>query len=58
MIEYCTFYKETTGFSKVILVLKNIAIIVIGLAGLTIGTYTSLKEIIHTFFVSAPNHHY
>lgn len=56
MIEYCTFHKETTGFSKVIMVFKNLIIVVIGLAGLTIGTYTSLSEIIKEFFLNGGEH--
>ncbi|XP_031641031.1 proton-coupled amino acid transporter-like protein CG1139 [Contarinia nasturtii] len=58
MIEYCTFHKEKSGLSKAIMVLKNLVIVAIGLAGLTIGTYTSLKEIIHTFFVDGNDHNY
>lgn len=50
LVEYCTFHKERDGFSKLILILKAVIIIIIGLAGLIIGTYTSLSEIVHTYF--------
>lgn len=57
MVEYCTFYKDVKGLSKVLLVLKSVAIVAIGIAGLTIGTSTSLNEIIKTFFVDEGHHH-
>lgn len=51
LIEYCTFYKERHGIHKVILILKDVIIIVIGVAGLITGTWTSLSEIVNTYFV-------
>lgn len=57
IIEYCTFHKEISGAKKLLMIVKNVFIALIGLAGLTIGTYTSLSEIVHTFFVESNNHH-
>lgn len=57
MVEYCTFYKETTGLSKVVMVIKNLLFVVVGLAGLTIGTYTSLSEIICEFLIECDSKH-
>lgn len=39
------------------MVIKNLLIVVIGLAGLTIGTYTSLSEIICEFFIECDSKH-
>lgn len=50
LIDYCTFSKQTKGASKVFMIVKNVLIAFIGGAGLIIGTYTSLEEIIKTFF--------
>lgn len=57
LIDYCTFAKQTKGFSKIILVVKNVLIAFIGAAGLVIGTYTSLEEIVKTFFVEENGQH-
>lgn len=57
LIEYCTFHKQYTGASKLLMIIKNLIIILIGLAGLTIGTYTSLTEIVHTFVIESKDHH-
>lgn len=35
------------------MIVKNLVIVLIGLAGLTIGTYTSLNEIICKFFIQS-----
>lgn len=53
MVEYCTFHKETTGLSKAIMIVKDLVIVLIGLAGLFIGTWTSLSEIICKFFIQS-----
>lgn len=51
LIDYCTFSKQKTGLAKVIMVTKNAMIGFLAAAGLIIGTYTSIEEIIHTFFL-------
>lgn len=51
LIEYCTFAKQTTGWRKIILIFKNVVIALIGAAGLIIGTYTSLEEIVRKIIV-------
>lgn len=58
MVEYCTFHKEVSGASKAIMIMKNLFIVLIGLAGLFIGTYTSMSEIIATFFLSDESGHH
>lgn len=50
LIQLCTYWYETRGTAKVWLIVKNTLIVCFGLAGLVIGTYTSLSEIIKTFF--------
>lgn len=57
LIEYCTFSKQTRGFAKVIMVTKCVLIALIGAAGLVIGTYTSLEEIIKTLFHGKSENH-
>lgn len=50
IIEVATFWKTTHGSKKVLLVIKAFILIFVGFAGLIIGTYTSIAEIIKTFF--------
>lgn len=50
LIQLFTYWKQISGLEKVIMVLKNAVIVIIGLVGLVVGTYTSLSEIIATFF--------
>lgn len=57
LIDYCTFAKQTKGLSKVILVVKNVLIALIGVAGLIIGTYTSLEEIVKKIFLGEVDEH-
>lgn len=49
LIQLFTYWKQISGLEKVFMVLKNAVIIIIGLVGLVVGTYTSLSEIIITF---------
>lgn len=58
LVEYCTFHKEVSGASKAFMIMKNVFIALIGLAGLFIGTYTSMSEIIATFFLSEQRGHH
>lgn len=51
MIQLCTEWKYISGLQKVWMVVKGMFIMVVGVMGLVIGTYTSLSEIIATFFV-------
>jgi proton-coupled amino acid transporter len=51
LIETCTFWKHISGYRKTWMVCKNIFIGVIALAGLVIGLYTSVSEIIETYFM-------
>lgn len=50
LIQICTYWYYVSGFRKVWLVVSNILIIIVGILGLIVGTYTSLSEIIDTFF--------
>lgn len=49
-IEICTYWYQRTGLSKVWLIVSNLVIVIVGILGLVIGTYTSMSEIIKTFF--------
>ncbi|KAH8371237.1 hypothetical protein KR093_006713 [Drosophila rubida] len=49
LIQICTHWYETSGISKAWLLLSNFVLIIVGILGLVIGTYTSLKEIVLTF---------
>lgn len=50
IIELCTYWKDVSGFRKFFMVIKNMVICIVGIAGLFIGTYTSISEIIETFW--------
>lgn len=50
MIQMCTYWYHVKGSAKVWLIVKNTIIVIIGVTGLIVGTYTSLSEIIKTFF--------
>lgn len=56
IIELCTYWKFTGGMEKTWLIIKTTLIVSVGVAGLTIGTYTSLAEIVKTFFLSEEHH--
>lgn len=49
IIQMCTYWYQTTGMKKVWLIISNTFLIVVGVLGLVVGTYTSLAEIIKTF---------
>ncbi|KAI8040902.1 hypothetical protein M5D96_006845 [Drosophila gunungcola] len=49
LIQICTHWYQTKGIGKAWLVLSNFVLIIVGILGLVIGTYTSLKEIVLTF---------
>ncbi|XP_037931520.1 proton-coupled amino acid transporter-like protein CG1139 [Teleopsis dalmanni] len=49
LIQICTHWYYTEGLSKIWLLLSNFVLIIVGVLGLVIGTYTSLSEIIATF---------
>ncbi|TMW46321.1 hypothetical protein DOY81_008601, partial [Sarcophaga bullata] len=49
LIQICTHWYTTHGFAKVWLLFSNFFLIIVGILGLVIGTYTSLAEIIATF---------
>lgn len=50
MIQLCTYWYQRKGAAKVWLIVKNVLIVIVGVTGLIVGTYTSLSEIIKTFF--------
>ncbi|XP_037034964.1 proton-coupled amino acid transporter-like protein CG1139 [Bradysia coprophila] len=50
LIQLFTYWKQISGLEKIFMVLKNAFIVIVGLVGLVVGTYTSLSEIIATFF--------
>lgn len=45
IIQLCTCWKEASPWEKAFMLVKNLTLVVIGVIGLVIGTYTSLKEI-------------
>ncbi|EDW78915.1 uncharacterized protein Dwil_GK11241 [Drosophila willistoni] len=49
LIQICTHWYHTKGIAKIWLLLSNFVLIIVGILGLVIGTYTSLKEIVLTF---------
>ncbi|KAI8126092.1 hypothetical protein FF38_03692 [Lucilia cuprina] len=49
LIQICTHWYTTHGMAKVWLLLSNFFLIIVGILGLVIGTYTSLAEIVATF---------
>ncbi|XP_055841086.1 proton-coupled amino acid transporter-like protein CG1139 [Episyrphus balteatus] len=50
LIQVCTHWYDKKGSAKVWLVVSNSFLVIVGVLGLVIGTYTSLAEIIKTFF--------
>lgn len=57
LIELFTHWKYASGFRKARMLVLNSIIVLVGVAGLIIGTYTSLAEIIKTFFEESNGHH-
>ncbi|XP_011864107.1 PREDICTED: proton-coupled amino acid transporter 1 [Vollenhovia emeryi] len=49
IIQLCAFWKVLRPVEKNIMLVKNMCLILIGLLGLVVGTYTSLREIIKKF---------
>lgn len=49
LFESCVFLKHKSGFVKYIMIVKNVIIGLVGLAGFIIGTSTSLSGIVRTF---------
>ncbi|XP_075160922.1 proton-coupled amino acid transporter-like protein acs [Haematobia irritans] len=49
LIQICTHWYNTHGMAKVWLLFSNFVLIIVGILGLVIGTYTSLAEIIASF---------
>lgn len=56
-IQMCTYWYQYKGSQKVWLILSNGFIVVVGLLGLIVGTWTSLTEIINTVFLGEKAHH-
>jgi solute carrier family 36 (proton-coupled amino acid transporter) len=50
IIETCVYWKIKKGSEKAFMILRNSIIVFFSIVGLVSGTYTSVKEIIHTFF--------
>lgn len=50
LIQTCVYWNTTSGFDKAFMVAKNSLITIAALVGLVSGTYTSINEIVHTFF--------
>lgn len=50
LIQTCTYWHQRHGWAKTWMVIKNVIIGVIAIVGLVVGTTTSLKEIVQTFF--------
>ncbi|XP_076232467.1 proton-coupled amino acid transporter-like protein acs isoform X2 [Calliopsis andreniformis] len=49
IIQMCTFWYTYEGTAKFLMVAKNMSLVLFGLLGLVVGTYTSLRDIIATF---------
>lgn len=49
IIEMCTYWNVSVGMEKTWLIIKTVLIVLVGLAGLITGTYTSLEEMVKTF---------
>lgn len=50
IIQTCVYWNSTSGVEKAFMLTKNTIITIAAVVGLVSGTYTSLNEIIHTFF--------
>jgi solute carrier family 36 (proton-coupled amino acid transporter) len=50
LIQTCTYWNTTSGYEKTFMVAKNSIITIAAAVGLVSGTWTSMSEIIHTFF--------
>lgn len=46
LIQICAFWKVKSAKERVFLATRNIAVILFGVLGLVIGTYTSLEQIV------------
>ncbi|XP_015435823.1 PREDICTED: proton-coupled amino acid transporter 1 [Dufourea novaeangliae] len=49
IIQTCTFWSVYGRTERILMVAKNMSLVLFGLLGLVIGTYTSLRDIIHSF---------
>lgn len=49
IIECATYWNETKGGSRLTLLLKDASLIMVGVVGLVVGTYTSMAGIIRSF---------
>lgn len=49
IIEIATYWDHTDGVPRQAMLLKDVVLIVVGVAGFVIGTYTSMAAIISTF---------
>ncbi|XP_044255726.1 proton-coupled amino acid transporter-like protein CG1139 [Tribolium madens] len=49
IIQTSTFWNSLTGFSGRMIIAKNCAIVIFGIIGLVVGTYTSLQKIVEFF---------
>lgn len=50
LIQTCTYWHQRHGWAKTWMIVKNVIIGIIAIVGLVVGTSTSLKEIVQTFF--------
>lgn len=49
IIQICTFWTVCDRTERSIMVAKNMSLVLFGILGLIVGTYTSLRDIIKTF---------
>ncbi|XP_029047226.2 proton-coupled amino acid transporter-like protein CG1139 isoform X1 [Osmia bicornis bicornis] len=49
VIQTCTFWNVYSGTERTLMLAKNISLILFGLLGLVVGTYTSLRDIVGDF---------
>ncbi|KAF7417578.1 hypothetical protein HZH68_000231 [Vespula germanica] len=55
IIQLCTCWKEADRSTKAFMLMKNLIIVVIGVIGLVVGTYTSLREIFEKVILKSTN---
>lgn len=55
IIQLCTCWKEAGRWTRALMLIKNLIIVIIGVIGLLVGTYTSLKEIFEKVILKDAN---
>ncbi|XP_047364280.1 proton-coupled amino acid transporter-like protein CG1139 isoform X1 [Vespa velutina] len=55
IIQLCTCWKDADRSTKAFMLIKNLVIVAIGVIGLVVGTYTSLREIFEKVILKSTN---